>query len=235
MVQLIKDCIIDENNPKAKALLDATKGIENKDYHSIWKPGMDMMFEITDRNRDLQSIGFKWMVNQGIDADFDQVVSYLNKNRIKGIILERKNALRQAISYYHLEESIKHHSKEHIFDKSKEARENYFENESLPEIKPEYFFDYFERHAIETAVLHRLRSELNDVLYVNYEDFSEHPTRQLEQVEKFIGASINVTVLDLGLQKIHSGSVGSLLRNWPTVKKTLLESEWGNLVQEWDN
>jgi len=48
----------------------------------------------------MKAVGFKWMMNQGLEANMDKAIQKLNEQSIRVIVLERTNFLRQAISEY---------------------------------------------------------------------------------------------------------------------------------------
>eukprot|EP00471_Norrisiella_sphaerica_P005037 CAMPEP_0184487620 /NCGR_PEP_ID=MMETSP0113_2-20130426/10230_1 /TAXON_ID=91329 /ORGANISM="Norrisiella sphaerica, Strain BC52" /LENGTH=347 /DNA_ID=CAMNT_0026869987 /DNA_START=120 /DNA_END=1163 /DNA_ORIENTATION=- len=190
-----------------------------------WRDVLEYAFE-QPLSKAIKTVGFKWMLNQGISSNMDEAVKYLNDHLVKSVILDRKNHLRRAISLYHLECTQEPAHLLSDVDKSKAP-------EPL-DIPVKYLrYSLYDSLRAEKIYL-ELEKKLNDVLYVPYEAMAKDPDTWMTKIYSFVG--VQNQAADTGvLQKIHDGTIDELVVNWPQKRRILMqEPEFAARMVAWE-
>lgn len=178
-----------------------------------------------------RAIGLKWMVNHGISENLREAIKFINKEDIRVVVLVRDNVLRQAISYYSLmhQNGISSHT-------DKAHMKKYLKKTGKPEISAEYFQEYFRRHRDEREVLMKVASGVENAMIVHYEDFCESKEEYLQRIQEFIGVEPKTEEILASVDMVQTriGPVKDYVADWSNVRKELMATPWGHLVEEWE-
>jgi len=173
------------------------------------------------------AFGLKWMLNQGILENHDDIVSYLNKKGVSIIFLFRRNTLRQVISvlandYDKDAKQLNGTHKSHVHSKE--------EAEILAKFKPKLDTSTLIANIrnIEKAIkdcLDHFKSTRHMILY--YEDIIGN-SNALSRVQEFL--RVPVRPLMSRQVKIHTRPLPDLIKNWEDVSSKLNGTEFAHLL-----
>ncbi|XP_062189286.1 uncharacterized protein LOC133892487 [Phragmites australis] len=184
------------------------------------------------KNECTAASGLKWMLNQGILDNHDDIVSYLNKKGVSVLFLFRRNTLQRVISvlandYDRDAKQLNGTHKSHVHSKE--------EAEILAKFKPELDTSTLITNIrnIEKAIrdcLDHLNTTRHMTLY--YEDIIRDDnvmnTEALSQVQEFLG--VPVRKLISRQVKIHTRPLPDLVNNWEEVSRKLNGTEFAHFL-----
>ncbi|KAL0387011.1 UNVERIFIED_CONTAM: hypothetical protein Sradi_2582900 [Sesamum radiatum] len=181
------------------------------------------------KNECTAAVGLKWMLNQGLMQNHEQIVEYFKSNGVSVIFLFRRNLLRRMISILanSYDQNAKplngtHKSHVHSMHEAKVlARYKPTINTTLliPNLK--------QVEDLVTKSLQYFKSTRHIILY--YEDIITNRTK-LVDVQEFL----KVPQRDLHSRqvKIHKGPLSSQVENWEDVRKTLKGTQYKSFLEE---
>ncbi|GMH02705.1 hypothetical protein Nepgr_004544 [Nepenthes gracilis] len=172
----------------------------------------------SSKNECTAAVGLKWMLNQGLMQNHQQIVEYFNKKGVSVIFLFRRNLLRRMISilgnsYDRDAKLLNGMHKSHVH--------SHYEAEILASYKPLINATSLipELRRIEEMMAKALKffkSSRHILLY--YEDIVKNHSKLVE-VEDFL----KVPKMNLSSRqvKIHKGPLSEMVANWDEIRKTL--------------
>lgn len=175
-------------------------------------------FSSASKNECTAAVGLKWMLNQGLMQNHEEIVKYFKTRGVAAIFLFRRNLLRRMISvlansYDRDFKPLNGTHKSHVHSP--------LEAEILARYKPTInatlLIPSLKQVAETTAkALEYFKSTRHIILY--YEDIVKNRTK-LGDVQDFL----KVPRMELKSRqvKIHRGSLSNLVENWDDVQKTL--------------
>lgn len=180
------------------------------------------------KNHCSAAVGFKWMLNQGLMQNHEQIADYFNRRGVSTIFLFRRNLLRRIVSvlsnsYDRYAKMLNGTHKSHVHSRE--------EADALSKYKP--FINstslISELKGMETAiskVLEYFGNTRHLVLY--YEDLINNRTT-LKDVQEFL----NLPQMELTSRqiKIHKGQLADHIKNWEDVKVTLNGTAYEHLLR----
>lgn len=175
------------------------------------------------------AVGFKWMLNQPdhgrtqLQYDYQTIVQDLNQRNVSVILLERQNPIRRALSVW----SMMH------TDAPVHTRASNVEFEPL-EIPASFFADKIKYFHNTTKIFEYMRTNLNSVYYVTYRELKENISAQFLKIQTFL--RVQLTPLTSYLegqhsQKIHTGTMGELVKGWDDIKNELVKLGYAKEVE----
>eukprot|EP00472_Partenskyella_glossopodia_P011229 CAMPEP_0197519332 /NCGR_PEP_ID=MMETSP1318-20131121/4590_1 /TAXON_ID=552666 /ORGANISM="Partenskyella glossopodia, Strain RCC365" /LENGTH=296 /DNA_ID=CAMNT_0043070241 /DNA_START=240 /DNA_END=1131 /DNA_ORIENTATION=- len=222
--------LTEEGSAHARSFLRKTKDIVPEDirYEEYWEPTLDFMSHFTDGNQ--KAVGFKWMMNQGLDELVDEAIEYLNENNYKVIILDRQNLLRQCISTIQLDEThIAHIKTGHEKDlSSKEAYQKL-------NITANDFSNFFEDYVRYRKLYDEIEANIKPgfITRVTYSELSSDPVSVVKRLHSFFG--LDPVEIETGdMVKIHVGPVSDYVEDWENVRAELLKTKYADAVEHWE-
>ncbi|CAI9769924.1 unnamed protein product [Fraxinus pennsylvanica] len=175
-------------------------------------------FTSASKNECTAAIGLKWMLNQGLMQNHEEIVKYFNTKGVSAIFLFRRNLLRRMISI--LANSYDWNAKL-LNGTHKSHVHSTHEAEILARYKPTLNTTLLipnlrQVDDMVTKSLEYFKSTRHIILY--YEDVVKNATKLMD-VQDFL----KVPRRDLNSRqvKIHRGSLSSQVENWGDVEKTL--------------
>ncbi|KAH6813390.1 P-loop containing nucleoside triphosphate hydrolases superfamily protein [Perilla frutescens var. frutescens] len=181
------------------------------------------------KNECTAAVGFKWMLNQGLIQNHEEIVEYFNTKGVSAIFLFRRNLLRRMISilgnsYDQKARPLNGTHKSHVHSTH--------EAEILARYKPTINTTFLIPHLqqvedLVTKSLQYLNGTRHIILY--YEDIKNNLTK-LVDVQEFL----NVPQRDLSSRqvKIHKGALSSQIENWEEVEKTLKGTRYESFLRD---
>lgn len=179
------------------------------------------------KNECTAAFGLKWMLNQGILENHDDIVSYLNKKGVSVVFLLRRNTLRRLISvlannYDRDAKQLNGTHKSHVHSKE--------EAEILARFKPELDTSTLitSIRSIEKNIkdcLDHFTSTRHMILY--YEDIVGN-SNALSRVQEFL--KVPVRRLISRQVKIHTRPLPDLVKNWEEVSMKLNGTEYAHFL-----
>uniref|UniRef100_A0A0A9B9J5 Sulfotransferase n=1 Tax=Arundo donax TaxID=35708 RepID=A0A0A9B9J5_ARUDO len=175
------------------------------------------------KNECTAAFGLKWMLNQGILDNHDDIVSYLNKKGVSVLFLFRRNTLRRLISvlandYDRDAKQLNGTHKSHVHSKE--------EAEILAKFKPE----------LDTSTLitniRNIEKSIRDCL--DHFSTTRHMTLYYEDiignnnVQQFL--RVPVRKLTSRQVKIHTRPLPDLVENWEQVNSKLNGTEFARFL-----
>ncbi|KAF8053259.1 hypothetical protein N665_1442s0008 [Sinapis alba] len=185
-------------------------------------------FTSASKNECSAAIGFKWMLNQGLLANHEEIVDYFNRRGVSAIFLFRRNPLRRMVSvlansYDRYAKLLNGTHKSHVHSPQ--------EADALSRYKPvinstSLIHDLQETESLAAKALEYFNTTRHMVVF--YEDLITDPTR-LKQVQEFL----NIPVKDLSSRqvKIHRGDLSDHIKNWEDINKTLNGTEYEKFLR----
>ncbi|CAA7019416.1 unnamed protein product [Microthlaspi erraticum] len=185
-------------------------------------------FTSASKNECSAAIGFKWMLNQGLLDNHEEIVDYFNRRGVSAIFLFRKNPLRRMVSV--LANSYDRYAKQ-LNGTHKSHVHSHEEADALSRYKPEInstslIHDLQETEDLAAKALEYFNTTRHMVVF--YEDLITNRTR-LKQVQEFL----NIPVKDLSSRqvKIHRGDLSDHIKNWEDINKTLNGTEFEKFLR----
>lgn len=179
------------------------------------------------KNECTAAFGLKWMLNQGILENPEDIVSYLNKKGVSVIFLFRRNTLRRLVSvlandYDKAAKQLNGTHKSHVHSKE--------EAEILAKFKPHLDTSTLITNIrnIEKAIrdcLDHFKSTRHMILY--YEDIISN-SNALSRVQEFL--RVPVRRLMSRQVKIHTRPLPDLVKNWEEVSSKLNGTEFAHFL-----
>uniref|UniRef100_A0A7C8ZG36 Sulfotransferase n=1 Tax=Opuntia streptacantha TaxID=393608 RepID=A0A7C8ZG36_OPUST len=201
---------------------NASTIIENLDklYNLDW-------FSSASKNECTAAVGLKWMLNQGLMQNHEQILEYFKAKGVSVIFLFRRNLLRRMISilantYDRDFKLLNGTHKSHVHSPR--------EAEILASYKPvinttKLIHELKQVQKTMTKALGVFNSTRHIVLY--YEDVLKNRTKLLD-VEDFLRVPRrNLTSRQV---KIHKGSFSDHVANWDDVQRTLNHTEFESFL-----
>ncbi|CAA2934599.1 uncharacterized protein LOC111410598 isoform X1 [Olea europaea var. sylvestris] len=197
-------------------------GTLDKIYNLDW-------FTSASKNECTAAIGLKWMLNQGLMQNHEEIVKYFNAKGVSAIFLFRRNLLRRMISI--LANSYDQNAKL-LNGTHKSHVHSTHEAEILARYKP----------TLNTTLLIPNLRQVDDMvtksleyfkstrhIFLYYEDIVKNATKLMD-VQDFL----KVPRRDLNSRqvKIHRGSLSSQVENWVDVEKTLKGTRYESYLHE---
>uniref|UniRef100_A0A1J3IEN4 Sulfotransferase n=1 Tax=Noccaea caerulescens TaxID=107243 RepID=A0A1J3IEN4_NOCCA len=185
-------------------------------------------FTSASKNECSAAIGFKWMLNQGLLDNHEEIVDYFNRRGVSAIFLLRRNPLRRMVSvlansYDRYAKLLNGTHKSHVHSPE--------EADALSRYKPEInssslIHDLQETEDLAAKALEYFNTTRHMVVF--YEDLITNPTR-LKQVQEFL----NIPVKDLSSRqvKIHRGDLSDHIKNLEDINKTLNGTEFEKFLR----
>ncbi|KAL6657078.1 hypothetical protein ACP70R_004858 [Stipagrostis hirtigluma subsp. patula] len=179
------------------------------------------------KNECTAASGLKWMLNQGILDNHDDIVSHLNKKGVSVIFLFRRNTLRRLISLLANEYDRDAKQLNGTHKSHTHSRE---EAEILAKFKPELDISTLITNIrnVEKSIRDCLRyfnSTRHMVLY--YEDIISN-SNALSQVQEFLRVPVRKLVSKQ--VKIHTRPLPDLVKNWEEVSSRLNRTEYAQFL-----
>ncbi|XP_042489043.1 nodulation protein H-like [Macadamia integrifolia] len=183
------------------------------------------------KNDCVSAVGFKWMLNQAVMVNHQQIVDYFNWKGVSVLFLFRRNLLRRLISLvandYDREAKLLNGThKSHVHTKE--------EAEILAQFKPTLNisdlisgFKNFE-HTMEDS-LQKFNSTRHIILY--YEDLVNNQ-KVLSDVQEFLGVPIRK--LRSHQVKIHTRPLLEQVGNWEDIYRTLKGTQYEHFLLHTD-
>ncbi|XP_062022228.1 uncharacterized protein LOC133738665 isoform X1 [Rosa rugosa] len=175
-------------------------------------------FSSASKNECTAAVGLKWMLNQGLMQNHEQIVEYFNTRGVAAIFLFRRNLLRRLISV--LANSYDREAKP-LNGTHKSHVHSHQEAEILAKYKPKInatllIANLKQVENTTAKALEYFKSTRHMILY--YEDVVKNRTK-LRDVQDFL----KVPQRDLKSRqvKIHKGSLSNQIENWGDVQKAL--------------
>ncbi|ONK56351.1 uncharacterized protein A4U43_C10F7520 [Asparagus officinalis] len=185
-------------------------------------------FSSASKNECTSAVGFKWMLNQGLLQNHDDIVSYFDKRGVSAIFLFRRNLLRRWVSilannHDRDTKQLNGTHKAHVHSKDDAdvlARYKPKINESLliPTLKQA------DKWTIDA--LKYFKGNRHIVLY--YEDLAHNRTK-LKEVLEFL--RVPQRKLKSRQVKIHTRPLSEQIENWDAVSKALKGTEYESFLQ----
>ncbi|KAL0454220.1 UNVERIFIED_CONTAM: hypothetical protein Slati_0761200 [Sesamum latifolium] len=187
------------------------------------------MLTSASKNECTAAVGLKWMLNQGLMQNHEQIVEYFKSNGVSAIFLFRRNLLRRMISilantYDQNAKPLNGTHKSHVHSTHEAkilARYKPTINTTLliPNLK--------QVEDLVTKSLQYFKSTRHIILY--YEDIITNRTK-LVDVQEFL----KVPQRDLHSRqvKIHKGPLSSQVENWEDIRKTLKGTQYKSFLEE---
>lgn len=179
------------------------------------------------KNECTAAVGLKWMLNQGLMQNHEQIVEYFNTRGVAAIFLFRRNLLRRLISV--LANSYDREAKL-LNGTHKSHVHSHHEAEILAKYKPTINATLLIanlRQVEETTAkaLEYFKSTRHIILY--YEDVVKNRTK-LVDLQDFL----KVPQRDLKSRqvKIHKGSLSNQIENWGDVQKALKGTQYESFL-----
>lgn len=183
------------------------------------------------KNECTTGIGFKWMLNQGLMENHEEIVKYFNTRGVSTILLFRRNLLGRMVSelansYDRRAKLLNGTHKSHVHSME--------EADTLSKYKPT---------VNSTALLHNLNQAKLTVaralehfnttrhIIVYYEDLLKNRSK-LVDVQEFLGLPLR----DLTSRqvKIHKGPLSEHIKNWDEVNRTLYGTAYQSFLSSED-
>ncbi|KAJ4900247.1 P-loop containing nucleoside triphosphate hydrolases superfamily protein [Raphanus sativus] len=215
------------SNEEIFSVLDRRKNVSSivktldRVYNLDW-------FTSASKNECSAAVGFKWMLNQGLLANHEEIVDYFNRRGVSAIFLFRRNPLRRMVSvlansYDRYAKLLNGTHKSHVHSPE--------EADALSRYKPvinstSLIHDLRETESLAAKALEYFNTTRHMVVF--YEDLITNQTR-LKQVQEFL----NIPVKDLSSRqvKIHRGDLSVHIKNWEDINKTLNGTEYEKFLR----
>ncbi|XP_027162195.1 uncharacterized protein LOC113762797 [Coffea eugenioides] len=185
-------------------------------------------FTSASKNECTAAVGLKWMLNQGLMQNHEEIVQYINDKGVSIIFLFRRNLLRRMISI--LANSYDQNAKL-LNGTHKSHVHSHQEAEILARYKPTINATLLipnlrQVEEMVTKALEYFKSTRHIVLY--YEDIIKNRTKLMD-VQDFL----RVPKMELNSRqiKIHRGSLSSQVENWVDVEKALKGTPYESFLQ----
>ncbi|KAL7246833.1 hypothetical protein ACSBR2_001861 [Camellia fascicularis] len=181
------------------------------------------------KNECTGAVGLKWMLNQGLMQNHEEIVEYFNTKGVSAIFLFRRNLLRRMISI--LANSYDQNAKP-LNGTHKSHVHSPHEAEILARYKPTInatllIPDLRKVEEMAAKALEYFKSTRHIILY--YEDIIKNRTK-LKEVQDFL----KVPQMDLKSRqvKIHKGSLSQQVENWDDIEKALMGTPYESFLHE---
>ncbi|KAL7263804.1 hypothetical protein ACSBR1_001874 [Camellia fascicularis] len=181
------------------------------------------------KNECTGAVGLKWMLNQGLMQNHEEIVEYFNTKGVSAIFLFRRNLLRRMISI--LANSYDQNAKP-LNGTHKSHVHSPHEAEILARYKPTInatllIPDLRKVEEMAAKALEYFKSTRHIILY--YEDIIKNSTK-LKEVQDFL----KVPQMDLKSRqvKIHKGSLSQQVENWDDIEKALMGTPYESFLHE---
>ncbi|KAM5565651.1 hypothetical protein ABKV19_019587 [Rosa sericea] len=205
-----------------------------RDVSSILK-NMDKVYNLdwfssASRNECSAAVGFKWMLNQGLMENHEEIVKYFKKRGVSAIFLFRRNLLRRMISVH--ANSYDKEAKQ-LNGTHKSHVHSPLEAQILAKYKPKLNATLLIpelKQDEETAAkaTQYFKTTRHIVLY--YEDVINNRTK-LNEVQKFLG--LPYRELKSRQVKIHTTPLSNQIENWEDVQKTLKGTSYESFLADY--
>ncbi|KAL5714237.1 hypothetical protein ACHQM5_016226 [Ranunculus cassubicifolius] len=185
-------------------------------------------FSSASRNECTAAIGFKWMLNQGLLQNHEEITEYFNRRGVSVLFLFRRNLLRRMISvlantYDRDVKSLNGTHKSHVHS----AQEAEILAKYKPTINASLLIPNLKIEENTTArALEFFKSTRHTVLY--YEDLINNRTK-LADVQEFL--RVPQRNLESRQVKIHKGTLSDQVTNWDDVNKALKGTQYESYLQ----
>ncbi|CAB4296963.1 unnamed protein product [Prunus armeniaca] len=175
-------------------------------------------FSSASKNECNAAVGFKWMLNQGLMENHEEIVKYFKKKGVSAIFLFRRNLLRRMISV--LANSYDKDAKP-LNGTHKSHVHSPLEAEILAKYKPKInatllIRDLAQDEEAAAKAVEYFNTTRHIVVY--YEDVLNNRTK-LNEVQDFL--RLPHRELKSRQVKIHTTPLSNQVENWETVEKTL--------------
>ncbi|XP_024163545.1 uncharacterized protein LOC112170471 isoform X2 [Rosa chinensis] len=187
-------------------------------------------FSSASRNECSAAVGFKWMLNQGLMENHEEIVKYFKKRGVSAIFLFRRNLLRRMISVH--ANSYDKEAKQ-LNGTHKSHVHSPLEAQILAKYKPKLNATLLIpelKQDEETAAkaTQYFKTTRHIVLY--YEDVINNRTK-LNEVQKFLG--LPYRELKSRQVKIHTTPLSNQIENWEDVQKTLKGTSYESFLADY--
>ncbi|KAL3515257.1 hypothetical protein ACH5RR_022159 [Cinchona calisaya] len=180
------------------------------------------------KNECTAAVGLKWMLNQGLMQNHEEIAEYFNTRGVSIIFLFRRNLLRRMISM--LANSYDQNAKL-LNGTHKSHVHSHHEAEILARYKPTINVTLLipnlkQVEEMVTKALEYFKSTRHIVLY--YEDIIKNRTKLID-VQDFL----RVPRMELNSHqvKIHKGPLSSQVENWVDVEKALTGTAYASFLE----
>ncbi|KAL8172096.1 hypothetical protein V2J09_023900 [Rumex salicifolius] len=175
-------------------------------------------FSSASKNECSAAVGFKWMLNQGVNKYHEEIADYFSERGVSAVFLFRRNVLRRMVSLL-----------ANAYDKQARLLNGTHKSHVHSPLEAEVLAKYKPRINITTLSQGLKREEqmiANTLSYFNktrhivlfYEDVVRNRTK-LREVQEFLGLPYrNLTSRQV---KIHKGQLSNAVDNWDEVQKEL--------------
>ncbi|KAF1873056.1 hypothetical protein Lal_00016176 [Lupinus albus] len=181
------------------------------------------------KNECTAAVGLKWMLNQGLMQNHEEIAEYFRIHGVSVIFLFRRNLLRRMISVLANEYDRK---AKLLNGTHKSHTHSVKEAEILAKYKPKINATLLKQNLRQvndttTKALGYFKSTRHIILY--YEDVVKNRTKLLD-VQDFL----KVPRMDLKSHqvKIHKGSLSSQVENWNDVNKALIGTHYESFLHQ---
>ncbi|KAL9244180.1 hypothetical protein vseg_017983 [Gypsophila vaccaria] len=186
-------------------------------------------FSSASKNECSAAVGLKWMLNQGLMANHEDIVKYMNEKGVSVIFLLRRNLLRRMVSvmansYDRNAKLLNGTHKSHVHSP--------IEAQLLASYKPKINVTEL-RHKLKveemkiTKALEFFNTTRHTIIY--YEDLIANRTEKLLKVQEFLRLPYrNLTSRQV---KIHRGPLSSQVENWDDIKSMLNGTSYENFLR----
>mmetsp|Transcript_45382 Transcript_45382/g.73009 ORF Transcript_45382/g.73009 Transcript_45382/m.73009 type:complete len:184 (+) Transcript_45382:562-1113(+) len=178
------------------------------------------------------------MANQRFDdtaGTVERALSYFKDNNVKVVALDRDNLLRKCYSLYDMR--LRREAGQDIFnreggdDAGAEAR-----LKAKLDVPFSYWAWCLDRRAHFKAVFDRIVAAVpkGTAHVVKYSSLCFNPKQELDGIQQFLNLTTPLGAHSQ-LQKAHSGSLHSMVRDWEATRTRLMkETHWGSKIKEWE-
>nr|GLL23682.1 uncharacterized protein LOC109161329 [Ipomoea trifida] len=175
-------------------------------------------FTSASKNECTAAVGLKWMLNQGLLQNHEEIVEYFKRKGVSTIFLFRRNLLRRMVSI--LANSYDQNAKP-LNGTHKSHVHSPLEAEILARYKPVINTTLLipslrQAEELVTKGLESFKSTRHIILY--YEDIIQNRTKLID-VQDFL--TVPHRELHSRQIKIHKGPLSSQVENWGDIEKTL--------------
>ncbi|KAK9946560.1 hypothetical protein M0R45_012020 [Rubus argutus] len=188
-------------------------------------------FSSASKNQCSAAVGFKWMLNQGLMENHEEIVKYFKKRGVSAIFLFRRNLLRRMISV--LANSYDKDAKQ-LNGTHKSHVHSPLEAQILATYKPKLNAALLipqlkQDEATAAKAMQYFKTTRHIVVY--YEDVINNKTT-LNEVQEFL--RLPCRELKSRQVKIHTTPVSNQIQNWEDVQKTLQGTSYESFLADYE-
>lgn len=201
------------------ANVSALRSTLDKVYNLDWRHS-------TQKKACMGAVGFKWMLNQGIFENREEILRYFKRRHVSVIFLFRRNLLRRMISLVANRDNLRINGSHRAHVSTKE------EADMLASYKPKLNAKLLiQKLKRDSAVPDRAVESFNSVrhMLLYYEDLVHNNTEKLNEVLDFL--RLPRRRMSSQHVKIHTKPLSELVKNWNSVDRVLRRSQFSDFLK----